>query len=181
MTPGKRAASKSEIGILGIGMNTVELLVVRNGAPVQRFTAGETFGLRRLLELVRHRELYSVAEMDAHLRAGSLDIGAVLPVWQSEVLGFIERQWGKSFKRYDRIVIVGGGAILLRNPLPQRFQSKAFIPDDPIIATARGLYKYTLMRARGSRKHGEAQTASQSQGGISQNGECQDATIPWRG
>jgi len=162
MTPDRRAAFKSEIGIVGIGMNTVDLLVVRNGAPVQRFTGGDTHGVRRLLELVSVRELYSRGELDALLRAGALDIAGMLPVWQSEVLGFLEKQWGKSFRRFSRVVIVGGGAILLRNPLLQRFKSKAFIPNDPIIATARGLYKYTLMRARRSRKHGEARTASQS-------------------
>jgi hypothetical protein len=162
MTLAKRTAFRSEIGILGIGMNTVDLLVVRNGAPVQRFTAGETLGVRRLLDLVRHRELYSVAELDAQLRASSLDVGAVLPVWQSEVLGFVERQWGRSFRQFDRVVTVGGGAVLLRKQLLQRFKSKAFIPDDPIITTARGLYKYTLMGARRSRKRGEARTASQS-------------------
>jgi hypothetical protein len=96
MVSAKCAAFECKIGVLSIGVNTVELLVVRNGAPVQRFTAGETLGIRRLLELIPCREVFSVAELDAQLRAGSLDVGAVLPVWQSEVLGFIERQWGRS-------------------------------------------------------------------------------------
>lgn len=162
MTPDKRAAFKSEIGILGIGMNTVELLVVRNGTPLQRFTAGETLGVRRLLELVGLREAYSLTELDVQLRAGSLDVKAVLPVWQSEVLGFVERQWGRKFRRFKRVAIVGGGAVLLRDSLLQRFRGKAFIPGDPIIATARGLYKYTLMRARRGSKRGKAGTASES-------------------
>jgi len=144
----RRAAFKGEIGILSVGMNTVDLLVVRNGSPVQRFTAGETLGVRRLLELLNHRGLYSLAELDAQLREGSLDMRDVLPIWQSEVLGFIERQWGNSFKRFHNVVVVGGGALLLREPFLVRFRGRAFIPDDPIISTARGLYKYTLMRAR---------------------------------
>ena len=162
MTPDKRAAFKSEIGILGIGMNTVELLVVRNGTPLQRFTAGETLGVRRLLELVRLREAYSLAELDTQLRTGSLDVKAVLPIWQSEVLGFVERQWGRNFRRFKRVVIVGGGAVLLRVSLLQRFRRRTFIPGDPIIATARGLYKYTRMRAQRGRKRGKARTASES-------------------
>jgi hypothetical protein len=143
-----------EIGVLGIGMNTLDLLVVRAGTPVQRFTAGETLGVRRLLELLRQRELYSIAELDALFRAGGLDASAALPVWQSEVMGYIERYWGTSFRRFGSVVIVGGGAKLLRDPLLLRFREKAFIPDDPIIATARGLYKYTLMQGRKKVRHG---------------------------
>ena len=84
----RRMAFKGEIGILGLGMNTVELLVVRNGSPVQRFTAGRKLGVRRLLELINHDRTYSLAEVDARLRRGSLDIARALPAWQSEVLGF---------------------------------------------------------------------------------------------
>jgi hypothetical protein len=132
-------------------MNTVELLVVRNGAPVQRFTAGEALGVRRLLEMTSQKGYYSLAELDAQLREGHLEVGGVLPVWQSEVFGFVERSWGSSHQRFGCVVVVGGGAKLLRDPLLMRFRSKAYIPDDPIIATARGLYKYTLMRARKGR------------------------------
>jgi hypothetical protein len=151
MTIAKQAAFHGEIGILSIGMNTVESLVVRNGAPVQRFTAGETLGVRRLLELTGQRSHYSLAELDAQLREGRLELDNVLPVWQSEVFGFLERCWGSSHQRFGCVVVVGGGARLLREPLLRRFKSKAYIPDDPIIATARGLYKYTLMRARKGR------------------------------
>lgn len=144
----RRVAFKGEIGVLGIGMNTLDLLVVRAGTPVQRFTAGETMGVRRLLELLRQRELYSVAELDTQFRSGGLDVSAALPVWQSEVMGYIERSWGTSFRRFGSVVIVGGGARLLRDALLVRFREKAYIPDDPIIGTARGLFKYTLMQAR---------------------------------
>jgi len=150
----RRVAFKGEIGILGIGFNTLDLLVVRGGSPVQRFTAGETLGVRRLLELINHDGLYSLAELDAQLRNGSLDVQTALPIWQSELLGFLEKRWGGSFRRFSRVVIVGGGAKLLREPLLLRFKERAFIPDDPIIATARGLYKYTLMQARRRAEHG---------------------------
>ena len=144
----KRTAFKSEIGILGIGMNTVELLVVRNGSPIQRFTTGETLGVRRLLELVNHQGLYSRAELDTRLRVGSLDVSEVVPVWEREILGFVEQSWGNNHKRFHQVVVVGGGALILRDSVLRRFKAKAFIPDDPIIATARGLHKYTLMKDR---------------------------------
>ena len=95
-----------------------------------------------------HRGAYSLGELDARLRSGSLDVSDALPVWHSEVLGFIETQWESSFGRFNKVIMVGGGAILLRDKLLSRFRDKAFIPDDPVIATARGLYKYNLMKAR---------------------------------
>jgi hypothetical protein len=148
MLAGKRIAFKSEIGILGIGMNTVELLVVRNGSPIQRFTTGETLGVRRLLELVGHHGLYSLAELDTRLRVGSLDVSEIVPVWEREILGFVEQSWGNNHRRFCQVVIVGGGALILRDSMLRRFKAKTFIPDDPIIATARGLHKYMLMKER---------------------------------
>jgi hypothetical protein len=75
-----------------------------------------------------------------------LDIRDAIPVWQSEVTGFVEKNWGGSYRRFATIVVAGGGAKILKDGLLTRF--KAFIPDDPIISTARGLYKFTLMRAK---------------------------------
>jgi hypothetical protein len=42
--------------------------------------------------------------------------------------------------------VVGGGSILLREALLKRFNGKAAIPDDPVMATARGLYKYARLK-----------------------------------
>jgi hypothetical protein len=147
MTPDKRMLFKSEIGVLGIGMNTVDLLVVKGGAPVDRFIAGETIGVRRMLDLCNADGLYSLAELDDQLRSGTLDTSTALPVWEREVLGLIEKQWGKYFRRFGVVVVVGGGAILLRDGLLRRFNGKSCVPDDPVIATARGLYKYALMKS----------------------------------
>ncbi len=144
----RRLAFQAELGIMGIGMNTLELLVVRNGAPVQRFTAEETLGVRRLLELADKRGAYSLAEMDALLQAGALDISAAWPIWQSEVFGFVEKHWGNTFRRFSTIIAVGGGTTILCEPLMRRFRDKIHIPDDPVIATARGLYRYLLMKTR---------------------------------
>jgi hypothetical protein len=148
MTPDRKLLFKSkEIGIVGIGMNTVDLLVVAQGAPVERFTAGENIGVRRLLELTNGNGLYSLAERDDQLRTGTLDLSTAQPIWEREVLGLIEQKWGALFRRFATIVVVGGGAILLRDALLRRFNGKAVVPDDPIISTARGLYKYALMKA----------------------------------
>ena len=149
MPLGRRMAVKDEMGILGIGMNTLDLLVVRNATPVQRFTAGETLGVRRLLELMRSDGVFSLAELDLRLREAPTAAPEASRLWGTEVLGFIERTWGREFRRFRVIVAVGGGTALLREPLLRRFKDKLFVPDDPIISTARGLYKYSL-KAQGS-------------------------------
>jgi hypothetical protein len=135
----------AELGILNIGMNTMDLLVVRGGVVVQKFTAGETLGVRRLLEMINRDGAYSLAELDEQLRAGRLDIAAFLPVYEREALGFVERQWGKTFTRFRRVITIGGGVLLLGNALLRRFGGRIHVSDDPVLATARGLYKFGLM------------------------------------
>ncbi len=146
--PERRVEFPKEIGILNIGMNTIDLMTARNGELVQRLTAGETLGVRRLLALLNPDGLYTLAELDDRLRRKDLDPRSVLPLWEREVFGFIERQWGGSWRRFARILAVGGGVVLLKEALLHRFQGKAFIPDDPILATARGLYKIGRARLR---------------------------------
>lgn len=149
--PERKTGFKNEVGVISIGFNTVELQVVRNKAEVHRFTGGATVGVRRLLELADPQRLYSLGELDALLRAKRLDLGEALPVWEREVVGFIESKWGSTWRRFAAVLLVGGGAHLLRNTLPYRFEGKAFIPDDPVLAIARGLYKLTvLQRGRSS-------------------------------
>ena len=145
--PARKVHFDKEIGVISVGMNTVELLVTRSGAPQDRFTAGRTAGVRRLLDLVNPGGLYSLGELDTQLRAGKLDIAAALPVWEREVISFVERRWGNAYKRFAAVIVVGGGALLLRNSLVARFNSRAFVPDDPVLATARGLYKLAAMTA----------------------------------
>ena len=149
--PERKGIFKKEVGIISVGFNTVELLVVRDKKPVQRFTAGKTAGVRRLLEIVNVQGMYSLGELDTLLRARQLDIRDALPVWEREVTGVIERTWGQSWKRFAAILMVGGGAILLADTLPYRFNGKAHIPDSPILSIARGLYKLGVFQE--SRKH----------------------------
>jgi hypothetical protein len=156
MPPEKKVLLKSkEIAIFSIGMKTVEMLVVAQGAPVERFTTGENIGVRRLLELTNSSGLYSLAERDDQLRAGNLDLSTAQPIWEREVLGLIEQKWGTLFRRFAAIIVVGGGSLIMREALLKRFNGKAVIPDDPVISTARGLYKYALMKAARSSDTGE--------------------------
>jgi hypothetical protein len=144
--PERAGLLKQEVGILSVGFNTLELLVVRDRAPVERFTVGQTVGVRRLLELVNPGGAYSLGELDTALRAGNLNIDAALPVWAREVNGEIEKRWGASFKRFARVIVVGGGALLLKDALTRQFNGKAVLPDEPVLSIARGLYKLLLLK-----------------------------------
>ncbi|MCX6078190.1 MAG: ParM/StbA family protein [Chloroflexi bacterium] len=142
----RKGAFNSEVGIITIGFGTVELMAVRNREIVQRFTSGAASGVRRLLELINGQRLYSLGEMDMQLRTGQLDISTALPVWEREVTGVIEKQWGTAWKRFAAVLIMGGGAILLKDSLPHRFNGRAYMPDEPVQAIARGLYRLTLLQ-----------------------------------
>lgn len=151
--PEHRSAFTQEVGIVSIGMNTTELLVVRERVPVQRFTAGSTTGVRRLLELVNGQQLYSLGELDTLLRANRLDVSQALSIWEREVTGEIEKRWGKAWRRFNAVILVGGGAILLKNSLPYFFNGKGILPEDPIQSIASGLWKLSLFQ--NNHKRGE--------------------------
>jgi hypothetical protein len=144
--PERASLLKQEVGILSVGFNTLELLVVRDRAPVERFTVGQTVGVRRLLELVNPTGAYSLGELDTQLRAGHLDVSAALPVWAREVNGEIEKRWGAAFKRFARVIVVGGGALLLKGDLTRQFIGKAILPDEPVLSISRGLHKLLLLK-----------------------------------
>lgn len=144
--PARKAQFKGEIGIISVGMNTVELLVVENGKPKERFTASEPMGVRRLLEFVDPRGMYSRGELDTQLRYGTLDVAAATPVWASEVIGAIENHWGRAARRFNTTVVVGGGALLLGPALTVALSGKTAVADDPVLAVARGLWKLALSK-----------------------------------
>jgi len=151
--PGKaQQYRKKEIGVLSVGMNTIELMAINGREVTQKFTSGETLGVRRLLELCDPGNLYTRGELDARLRAGTLDTASTLPVWSSEVNGHIERVWGRAWRRFAAVVVVGGGAVLLRERILAQFNGRTHIPNDPVGAIGRGLYKMAQQRENRKRK-----------------------------
>jgi len=146
---GERAeAMLDEVGVISAGFNTVELLVVKDQGAVERFTEGSTVGVRRLLELLNRDNLYSLGELDGLLRTGRLNsrLKEVLPIWAREVNGLIEKRWGLSHKRFVKVLIVGGGALLLKDALTMQFGGKAWVPSEPVMSIARGLWKLSVMK-----------------------------------
>lgn len=146
--PGGTDAMFDEVGIISIGFNTLELLVVKEQSAVERFTLGNTVGVRRLLELINRERLFSLGELDEKLRAGRrlAEVKAALPIWAREVNGEIEKCWGASHRRFLKVLIVGGGALLLKDALTAQFGAKAWTAENPVLSIARGLYKLSVMK-----------------------------------
>lgn len=150
---GGMSADKSELrkrktfGVISLGFNTIEMMIVDEGKMLPKSVSGDTFGVRRLLELLNTDGAYSLGEIDSRLRSGKLDYSIELDRWTRDVLGQIEKHWDRTLqRRFSAVYIVGGGAYLMRDALLAKFKDKLVIPDDPIIAIARGCYKYTLMK-----------------------------------
>lgn len=137
-------AMTKEVGVLSIGFNTIELLVARERADVGRFTGGVQMGVRRLLEDLNQERLWTLGELDMKLRNGDLDLKAALPNWADRITGAIEARWGRTFQRFEKILVVGGGAELLRDYLMLKFGGKALVLDEPVMSIAHGLYKMAV-------------------------------------
>jgi len=142
------SALLDEVGVISVGFNTVELLVVKERGAAERFTRGNTLGVRRLLDLMNHENLYSLGELDTKLRSGSMkaELKTSLPIWSREVNGEIERVWGQVHRRFAKVLIVGGGALLLQDALTTQFGHKAWVPGDAVLSIARGLWKLSVMK-----------------------------------
>lgn len=139
--------AKKEIGMLSVGFNTIEMMTLNGGQLVQRLSGSTENGVRRLLEQANPDNSYSLGELDAMLRRGTLDIDAAVEVWSRAVNGDIESQWGKTWKRFERILIVGGGTMILNGHLG-KYQAKAHTPDQPVFSIASGLHKHLLSKAK---------------------------------
>ncbi|MFO7537589.1 MAG: ParM/StbA family protein [Chloroflexota bacterium] len=145
--PQRAGLIKEEVGVVSLGFNTLERLVLREGEIVQRFTAGSTSGVRRLLTLLNTQGDYTLGELDDLLRSGGLHedrLNPALDTWGREVVGQLEATWGTNWRRFGRILLVGGGALILNGRLMPVFRGKATLASDPVLSIAKGLYKLAL-------------------------------------
>lgn len=135
------AARTALAGVADIGFNTLDLYGIQGGKLEPRLVGGDKVGVRRLLDLAAPDLPYY--EADERLRAGKLRADDARNVWLSEVLGAAERVWNAA--RLDLVLLVGGGAVLLRDrqeAFRRAFRAEVVIPDDPVLANARGLWKW---------------------------------------
>jgi len=143
---GHERALRERIGILSVGMNTVEKMVIDGQVLNEALTDSDKLGVRRLLELVNNK--MSIGELDVMLRNGTLKYKDKLPVWASEVNGCVERKWGEDLESFAAVLVVGGGAMLLGKMLNlvAGGEDKAVMAKDPVLSIACGLYKYDKVK-----------------------------------
>lgn len=141
-----------ECASISIGSNTVELMVTKENQDTKRLCRGKEVGVRSLWNRVDQEQLYSFGEFDEMLRGGSLpehmDVKPHLTSWRGEITGFANMVWKRSHRRFHKIFVVGGGAVLLKTQLRGAFDGKAEVLDDPVMAIGRGLYKIGLTQAQ---------------------------------
>ena len=66
--------------------------------------------------------------------------------------GCIEREWGDAAQRFEHIIAVGGGSLLLAEALSTVFGTRLVTSDEPVLSVARDLYKLGLGQARKAAK-----------------------------
>ncbi|MCX7855169.1 MAG: hypothetical protein N2556_04195 [Anaerolineae bacterium] len=135
-----RAAQSALVAVLDVGFNTLDLYGIRGGRLEPRLVGGDKVGVRRLLDLAAPGEPYH--EADERVRAGKGNDSA-LATWLSEILGTAERVWNGV--RLDLLLLVGGGAVLLRDrqdAFRRAFRAEVVVPEEPVVANARGLWKW---------------------------------------
>jgi hypothetical protein len=140
----RKGGRQAEVATLDLGMNTLDLYVIKDGKVEPRFIGGDKVGVRRLLELITANG-HDPEELDAELRAGRLRASKdQTESWLSEVLATIERTW-PSLRRFDAIIPTGGGAMVLGDLLNLALIAKGAAvcwPADPVTANVKGLWKW---------------------------------------
>ena len=135
------------IGVVSIGMNTVELSGAKRGRPVDTMIASlENRGVRAMIDEIASVTRQSAGEIDEDLRSGRQVIPAnILSDWSDKIIGDISDEWATELPTLDRILLVGGGAQYIADSMRQRIGNIVHVPAEPMMAVARGLYKWSVV------------------------------------
>lgn len=132
------------VAIMDIGFNTLDLYGIQGAKAIPRLIGGDKLGVRRLRELAWPGiPSYQIPDQPPPESA--------ILTWLNEITGCLEQIWGNF--SFDRLILTGGGANYLRNYLDRfpRWLTRVpvYIPDNPILANARGLWKWGLKKWQG--------------------------------
>ncbi len=156
------AALRAPTVIIDEGFNTLDVLVVEGGKISDRFTSGETLGMRRAAERLAETlaEKYAIKlELHAandliqqvvnHQAAHTYVQGEAVEVTpqarqalrslEADVAEFVSQAIGE-VAASARLLLTGGGALALAGRLT-RLYPKAEVMHEPVLANARGLAK----------------------------------------
>lgn len=157
-----KEAMRAPTLIIDEGFNTLDVLVVEEGRISDRFSGGDTLGMRRaaerLIETVEHRhglrlELCRANRLiqnvvngkaaEVYVRGEITDINRearqAVSALEADVDYFLERAVGRAKEAY-KVLLTGGGALALSSRLLARFP-EAILMYEPVLANARGLAK----------------------------------------
>jgi len=159
---------KATIGVLDLGFNTLDLVVLAGGQIVRRYTDGTTLGLRRgarvMQELFEARtgRRVSLHQADQYLqqasRSGAAEVliagepfnlkplaRQALDVAAGEVRAYLSQVW-EDGSQFDYLLFTGGGVLALGERLRSAFP-RAIELAEPVTANARGLARFAQRRS----------------------------------
>jgi hypothetical protein len=150
---GTESAMKLECAEVSIGSNSVELMVTKRNSDTERFNGGKAVGVRKLFQRIDPKGLYTYGELDMKLRGKDDEfddemkrkLPEYIKSWSIDVKDFINKKWEGAHERFHRVFLVGGGAFLLEKELMEKFNGRAYMPENPVMSIARGLYKLLLV------------------------------------
>lgn len=150
----RRGSASGTIGVISIGNRTIELMVLENRNLLASLTSSDDFGVLKLLEVVNGGSNVGIGRLDVQLREGTLNgqLKPALKGWSQLVKGHITSRWGNEWRKFSRIILVGGGAVMLKNEILLQFAGKAVLADDPYMSIARGLRKRGELARRAVKK-----------------------------
>lgn len=138
---------RAKFAVADIGFNTLDLFVIEDGRVNERYSSGETLGMRRANSFIKStvRERYGVSislqEADAltrlkkpvlHHSQGSTDLTPLVQQALADTFGgiasFMEDTWGNA-RQFRRVIITGGGADALRDKLLALYPHAIIMPD----------------------------------------------------
>ncbi len=136
------------IGVIAIGMNTVEASGVLLGRGSDTMIDSKPLGVRNLIERCSPPS-DDLGYNDELLRLGRLTIAdEVRTAWIDAIVGMIETRWAAHVKTLSRLLLVGGGAQYAEAGLRKRYGNRIYMPQEAFITVARGLYKWSVANAQ---------------------------------
>ncbi len=147
-------ATRQDVAVLDLGMNTLDVIVVEKNKIRPGFIGGGKTGVRRLLDMARI-DGYDIAERDYMLRHGEINISEhQLETWLGDVMTIVEDTL-RSLRRFDRVIVTGGGAMHLGERLRDMLAASGAAlhwPEDLLTANVKGLWKYAHYQNTTTRK-----------------------------
>jgi hypothetical protein len=157
----RKESYRTPVLVIDVGFNTLDLLAVSGGAISNRYTGGDTLGMRRAAEMTagniqrRHGVELSLHEADAlvqkvitrkkaqiYVTGKLMDVTAeaqqAVNSLSADVVRFVERSVGAG--RKFKILLTGGGALALTRRLQRQYPHAEVVPE-PTFTNARGLAK----------------------------------------